>query len=292
MAKKNTTDIQKSKGLFAEAMVRLRRNKGAMIGLAIFVLIVLVALLSPVFFDYEKDVIRQDYSQVKLHPSSDHIFGTDEYGRDILARVCWGSRASLSIAAIVTVIALSIGAVLGSLAGYYGGKIDMIIMRIMDIFMAIPGMLLAICIVAALGQGTGKLITALTISSVPSFSRIVRGAVLTVRNSEYVRAATAIGSKDMHIIFSHVVPNGLAPIIVQTTLRFATIILSIAGLSFIGLGIQPPQPEWGSMLAGARTYIRDYSYMCAFPGLAIMITILSLNLLGDGLRDALDPRLK
>lgn len=291
MAKKNP-DIKKSKGLFAEAMVRLRRNKGAMIGLSIFLIIVLIALLSPVFFDYEQDVIKQDYSQVKLAPCADHVFGTDEFGRDILARVCWGSRASLAIAAIVTVIALSLGAVLGSLAGYYGGKVDMVIMRIMDVFMAIPGMLLAICIVAALGPGTEKLCIALTISSIPSFSRIVRGAVLTVRNSEYVRAATAIGSKDMHIIFSHVLPNGLAPIIVQTTLRFATIILSIAGLSFIGLGIQAPQPEWGSMLANARSFIRDYSYMCAFPGLAIMITILSLNLLGDGLRDALDPRLK
>lgn len=289
---KNTEKVKKSKGQFAEAWVRLRRNKGAMIGLGIFLLIVMIAILSPVFFDYENDVIKQDYSSVKLPPSSEHIFGTDEFGRSILARVCWGSRASLSIAAIVTVIALSIGAVLGSLAGYYGGKVDMIIMRIMDIFMAIPGMLLAICIVAALGTGTEKLVIALTISSVPSFSRIVRGAVLTVRNSEYVRAATAIGSRDMHIIFSHVVPNGLAPIIVQTTLRFATVILSIAGLSFIGLGIQAPQPEWGSMLANARTFIRDSSYMCAFPGLAIMITILSLNLLGDGLRDALDPRLK
>ena len=289
---KNTEKVKKSKGQFAEAWVRLRRNKGAMIGLSIFMIIVLIALLSPVFFDYEKDVILQDYSSVKQAPSAEHFFGTDEFGRDILARVCWGSRASLSIGAIVTVIALTIGAILGSLAGYYGGKVDMIIMRIMDIFMAIPGMLLAICIVAALGAGTEKLVIALTISSVPSFSRIVRGAVLTVRNSEYVRAATAIGSKDKHIIFSHVLPNGLAPIIVQTTLRFATVILSIAGLSFIGLGIQPPQPEWGSMLANARSFIRDYSYMCAFPGLAIMITILSLNLLGDGLRDALDPRLK
>jgi peptide/nickel transport system permease protein len=168
----------------------------------------------------------------------------------------------------------------------------MIIMRIMDIFLAVPGTLLAICIVASLGNSIMNLVIAQAVSSIPSFSRVVRGAVITARDAEYVEAARAIGAKDARIIFKDVLPNSLAPIIVQTTLQVASVILSIAGLSFIGLGIPAPRPEWGAMLSASRAYIRDYSYMCLFPGLAIMTTILSLNLLGDGLRDALDPRLR
>ncbi|MBR3735126.1 MAG: ABC transporter permease, partial [Lachnospiraceae bacterium] len=262
----------KKQSQLGEVWKRLRKNKAAMIGLVIVIILVLTAILSPLLFDYDEVVIKTDIINAKQSPSSEHWFGTDEMGRDIFARICYGSRASLSIAAITVACSLAVGLVFGSLAGFYGGKVDMIIMRVMDVFLAIPGTLLAICIVAALGTGTSKLIIALSVSSVPSFSRIVRGAVLTVRNSEYIQAAHAIGAKDRIVIFSHVLPNALAPIIVQVTLRMADIILTIAGLSFLGLGIQPPSPEWGAMLSSGRSFIRDYSYMTAFPGLAIMIT--------------------
>lgn len=258
----------------------------------IVVLLVLIGILSPIIFDYETQVIKTDYSNTLQAPSAAHPFGTDELGRDILIRTLYATSTSLSIGVVTVIVALAIGLVLGSAAGYFGGKVDMIIMRIMDIFLAIPGTLLAICIVASLGNSIMNLVIAQAVGATPKFARVVRGAVMTVRDSEYVEAARAIGAKDTTIIFRDVLPNSLAPIIVQTTLEVASVILSIAGLSFIGLGIPAPRPEWGAMLSASRAYIRDYSYMCLFPGLAIMITILSLNLLGDGLRDALDPRLR
>ena len=271
---------------------RLCRNKTAVIGLIIVVALALIALLSPVFYDYDSQIIKTNYSAALQGPSAEHWFGTDEMGRDIFNRVMYGSTTSLSIGLVTVIVALSGGLILGATAGYYGGKVDMIIMRIMDIFLAVPGTLLAICIVASLGNSIMNLVIAQAVSSIPSFSRVVRGAVITARDAEYVEAARAIGAKDARIIFKDVLPNSLAPIIVQTTLQVASVILSIAGLSFIGLGIPAPRPEWGAMLSASRAYIRDYSYMCLFPGLAIMTTILSLNLLGDGLRDALDPRLR
>lgn len=282
----------KKKSQIADVWKRLCRNKTAVLGLVIFGLLALMAIISPIVLDYETQVIKADYSSTLQAPSAAHWFGTDELGRDILFRVMYGSTVSLSIGIVTVIVALFFGLILGAAAGYYGGRIDMVIMRIMDIFLAIPGTLLAICIVASLGNSIPNLVIAQAVSSIPTFSRVVRGAVITARDAEYVEAARAIGAKDGTIIFQEVLPNSLAPIIVQTTLQVATVILSIAGLSFIGLGIPAPRPEWGAMLSGARAYIRDYSYMCLFPGLAIMTTILSLNLLGDGLRDALDPRLR
>ena len=284
-------DIKK-KSQFVEVWKRLCRNKTAVLGLVIVALLTLMAILSPILIDYETQVIKTNYSEALQAPSADHWFGTDEMGRDILLRVMYGSTVSLSIGVVTVAVSLTVGLILGAAAGYFGGKTDMIIMRIMDIFLAIPGTLLAICIVASLGNSIPNLVIAQAVSSIPTFSRVVRGAVITARDADYVEAARAIGAKDATIIFHEVLPNSLAPIIVQTTLQVASVILSIAGLSFIGLGIPAPRPEWGAMLSGARAYIRDYSYMCLFPGLAIMTTILSLNLLGDGLRDALDPRLK
>ena len=284
-------DIKK-KSQFVEVWKRLCRNKTAVLGLVIVALLTLMAILSPILIDYETQVIKTNYSEALQAPSADHWFGTDEMGRDILLRVMYGSTVSLSIGVVTVAVSLPVGLILGAAAGYFGGKTDMIIMRIMDIFLAIPGTLLAICIVASLGNSIPNLVIAQAVSSIPTFSRVVRGAVITARDADYVEAARAIGAKDATIIFHEVLPNSLAPIIVQTTLQVASVILSIAGLSFIGLGIPAPRPEWGAMLSGARAYIRDYSYMCLFPGLAIMITILSLNLLGDGLRDALDPRLR
>ena len=284
-------DIKK-KSQFVEVWKRLCRNKTAVLGLVIVALLTLMAILSPILIDYETQVIKTNYSEALQAPSADHWFGTDEMGRDILLRVMYGSTVSLSIGVVTVAVSLTVGLILGAAAGYFGGKTDMIIMRIMDIFLAIPGTLLAICIVASLGNSIPNLVIAQAVSSIPTFSRVGRGAVITARDADYVEAARAIGAKDATIIFHEVLPNSLAPIIVQTTLQVASVILSIAGLSFIGLGIPAPRPEWGAMLSGARAYIRDYSYMCLFPGLAIMITILSLNLLGDGLRDALDPRLR
>ena len=284
-------DIKK-KSQFVEVWKRLCRNKTAVLGLVIVALLTLMAILSPILIDYETQVIKTNYSEALQAPSANHWFGTDEMGRDILLRVMYGSTVSLSIGVVTVAVSLTVGLILGAAAGYFGGKTDMIIMRIMDIFLAIPGTLLAICIVASLGNSIPNLVIAQAVSSIPTFSRVVRGAVITARDADYVEAARAIGAKDATIIFHEVLPNSLAPIIVQTTLQVASVILSIAGLSFIGLGIPAPRPEWGAMLSGARAYIRDYSYLCLFPGLAIMTTILSLNLLGDGLRDALDPRLR
>lgn len=282
----------KKKSQFVEVWKRLCRNKTAVLGLVIVALLTLMAILSPILIDYETQVIKTNYSEALQAPNANHWFGTDEMGRDILLRVMYGSTVSLSIGVVTVAVSLTVGLILGAAAGYFGGKTDMIIMRIMDIFLAIPGTLLAICIVASLGNSIPNLVIAQAVSSIPTFSRVVRGAVITARDADYVEAARAIGAKDATIIFHEVLPNSLAPIIVQTTLQVASVILSIAGLSFIGLGIPAPRPEWGAMLSGARAYIRDYSYMCLFPGLAIMTTILSLNLLGDGLRDALDPRLR
>lgn len=282
----------KKKSQVADVWRRLCRNKTAVLGLVIVCLLVLTAIFSPIVFDYDTQVTKADFGNALQAPSAAHPFGTDEMGRDILIRVMYGTSISLSIGVVTVIVALAIGLVLGSAAGYFGGKVDMVIMRIMDVFLAIPGTLLAICIVASLGNSIPNLVIAQAVSAVPTFSRVVRGAVMTVRDAEYIEAARAVGAKDATIIFRDVLPNSLAPIIVQTTLQVASVILSIAGLSFIGLGIPAPTPEWGAMLSSARAYIRDYSYMCLFPGLAIMTTILSLNLLGDGLRDALDPRLR
>lgn len=288
----NGVKVAKKKSQVADIWKRLCRSKTAMIGLAIVVLLILMVAFAGVIYDYDTVVIKQDVPNRLQSPSSAHPFGTDETGRDILARVMHGGRMSLGISFVSVIFSLTAGGFFGAVAGFFGGKADMIIMRFMDILLAIPGTLLAITIVASLGASTGNLIIALAISGVPSFSRIVRGAVLTVKDVEYIEAARAIGAKNGTLIMSHVLPNCMAPILVQTTLNVASVILTTAGLSFLGLGIQPPRPEWGGMLSSGRAYIRDYSYITFFPGFAIMITILSLNLLGDGLRDALDPRLK
>ena len=269
---------------------RLRRAPLAMIGLIVVFLLVLTA----VFADYIAPFgyADQDLMAAFEPPSAAHWFGTDEFGRDIFSRIIYGSRISLQVGFIAVGIAVFAGGFLGAIAGYYGGKSDNFIMRAMDILLSIPSILLAIAIAASLGPGLFNLMIAVGISSTPNYARIVRGSVLSIRNQEFVEAAKAVGSSDLRIIAKHIIPNCMAPIIVQATLGVAIAILTAAGLSFIGLGIQPPIPEWGSMLSGGREYIRDYAYMTVFPGLAIMVTILALNFLGDGLRDALDPKLK
>ncbi len=275
-----------------EILSLLSKNKAAMFGLIFLVLLILVSLGADLLYDYDAMVIEQNISERLQWPSLEHPFGTDDYGRDLLARVVHGSRMSLYVSFLSVAISLILGGILGAVSGYYGGVIDNIIMRITDILLAIPMTLLAMVIVAALGANTINLVIALSVSSIPTFARIVRGSVLTVREVDYIEAASAIGAKDATIIFSHILPNCMGPIIVQTTLRVAATIANTAALSFLGLGVQAPAPEWGALLSAGRNYIRDYSYLTFIPGLAIMLTILALNLLGDGLRDALDPRLK
>lgn len=271
-------------------MKSLSRNKMAMLGLFILIVLVLCAIFANQIapYDYAKQNLRETFQ----HPSAQHWFGTDEFGRDIFSRVVYGARMSLMVGVISVSIAVLIGGLLGAIAGYYGGTIDNIIMRCMDVLLAIPQTLLAIAVVAALGTGLFNLMIAVGISSIPTYARIVRASVLTIRGEEYIEAAVASGDSDAKIIMKHILPNCLAPVMVQMTLGIAFAILTAAGMSFIGLGIQPPTPEWGNMLSGGRDYIRGYAYMTVFPGLAIVTTVLSLNLLGDGLRDALDPKLK
>ena len=278
---------RKKRSQLAEIWRRMRRNRLAMLGLAVVVILILVAVFADQIADYNTVVIKQDVVHRFQGPSAEHWFGTDELGRDIFARLVHGARISLLVA-----IALATGGTLGAIAGYFGGVVDNVIMRVMDVFLSIPILLLAIMIVAALGSSMTNLMIAIGLASMPTFARVVRASVLSVKDQEFVEAARAIGATNGHIILRHILPNCLSPIIVQATLRVATAILSTASLSFIGLGIKPPAPEWGAMLASGRSAIRDAPHVVVIPGLVIMITILALNLLGDGLRDALDPKLK
>ena len=282
----------KKRSMAVEIWQRLTRNKMAMLGLAILVILALGAIFADVIADYDTKVIAQNISERLQGPSAAHWFGTDEFGRDIFARILHGSRVSQVVGLISVSVSLILGGSLGAFAGYYGGRVDMIIMRIMDIFLAVPSILLAITIVAALGTNLVNVMLAIGISGIPSFARIVRAAVLSVKDQEFVESARAIGTSNATIIFREILPNCMAPIIVQATLSVASAILSTASLSFIGLGVQPPAPEWGAMLSSGRNFLRDAMHLTLFPGLAIVVTILALNLLGDGLRDALDPRLK
>ena len=282
----------KQRSMFVETWKRLRKNKGAMIGLFIVVVLFLLAIFAGVIFDYDTDVIGQNYNELLQEPSWKHPFGTDEMGRDLLARIIYGSRASLFISFAAVCLAAVIGCFFGAISGYFGGMVDSIIMRITDMLLAIPETLFAITLVAALGTSTFTLIIALAISNIPIYCRLLRGSVMTQRGSEHIEAARAIGAKTSTIIWTHILPNCIAPVLVQFTLSIAVTILTISGLSFLGLGVAPPKPEWGALLSSSRSYMREHTYLTIFPGLAIMATILSLNLLGDGLRDALDPRLR
>ncbi|MEA5038641.1 MAG: ABC transporter permease [Clostridiaceae bacterium] len=270
---------------------RFRKNKLAMAGLVIFAFMVLMAVYISIFGDYEK-AITMDMPNKFLTPSSEHLFGTDQYGRDIFIRMLFGARISLSVGLLTMVLSLVVGSLIGAVAGYYGGKIDDLLMRIVDVFLAIPSTLLAIAIVAALGQGMFNLLLATAISQIPAFARVVRSAILTVKGQDYIEAARACGTGGSRIILRHILPNAMGPIIVQATLNIARTILGISSLSFIGLGISPPTPEWGSMLAEGKTQMRYYPHLILIPGAAIALAVMSLNVIGDGLRDALDPRLK
>lgn len=281
--------IRKS-GPWRDTWRRLRQNKMAMFGLFIILLLIFAAIFADFIAPHGFD--DQNLKDKLTPPGSKYLLGADNFGRDIFSRIIYGSRISLQVGFIAVGISAIVGGALGAIAGYYGGKLDNFVMRIMDVLLAIPGILLAISIVAALGPGLKNVMIAVGVGSIPSYARIVRASVLSIRDEEFIEAAKAVGASDFRIITKHILPNSMAPIIVQATLGVAGAILSAAGLSFIGLGIQPPMPEWGAMLSSGRNYLRDHWHVATFPGLAIMITIFALNLLGDGLRDALDPRLK
>ena len=272
---------------------RFRKNKTAVLGLILLLAIIVVAAAAPLMFDYEKDALEHNILDRFKTPFQDgHLLGTDQFGRGMFARIVYGARISLALGFGAILISVLIGILLGSVAGFYGGKIDNIIMRIMDIFLAIPHVLMAMIIVAALGSGVQNLLIAMAISSTPQFARIVRSAVITQRDSLYVEACRAIGTSDSRIILKHIIPNALGPIVVQATLNLAKTILNISFLSYLGLGVPSPTPEWGAMLSEAKDFMLYRPYLIIEPGCAIILSVLSLNLLGDGLRDALDPKLK
>jgi len=252
----------------------------------------LVAAFSGFVLDYKTQVIGQNIMERLQPPSLQHFLGTDELGRDLFFRILYGTRYSLLVGIGSVAAAMLVGVTLGAVAGYYGGRTEDIIMRLTDIFAAVPGLLLGVVIVASLGASLPNLIIALGFSTMPQFVRITRASVLTVREQEYVEASVAIGLTGPEIIFTHILPNCLSPLIVTATLRVAQNIISASAMSFLGLGIPAPEPEWGALLSAGRAFVRTHSYLTLFPGLAIMLTVLALNLLGDGLRDALDPKLR
>lgn len=266
------------------------KNKVAVVALVILILIIIVAIFADVIspYDYTKQYPKENF----LKPGSTHLMGTDNFGRDIFSRVLHGAKVSLKIGFTSVIISTVIGVIIGAFAGYYEGIFDAIIMRIMDTILSIPQLVLAIALAAALGGGMKNLILAVSLSSIPSYARIVRSQVLPVKNLEYVEAAKLSGVKTFKLIFTEILPNCFAPIIVQATIGVGTAILSAASLSFIGMGIMPPEAEWGQMLSEGRAYIRNYPYMTFFPGLAIAITILVLNVVGDALRDTFDPKFR
>lgn len=280
------------KSRFAEVWKRFRKSNLAMFGLIVILLIIVMASFASVICNYENDAIAQHYDARFLSPSWEHPFGTDDYGRDIFARVLFGTRVSLVVGISSTALACIIACFLGSIVAYYGGKVDTFLMRILDVFMGIPTLLLAIAIAASLGAGIRNLILALVISQIPGFTRIVRSAVFNITDMEYVEAAKAYGCSPLYIIVKHILPNAMGTIIVQATMSVAAQILNTAALSFLGLGQQAPDPELGSILSDAKEYMRYSMWGVLFPGLTISVIALSLNLVGDGLRDALDPRLK
>ena len=288
MAKK-----QKGKNSLNHQIIRrFFRNKAALLGLIYMVVLLFAAVFADKLFDYDTIVIRNNISERLIPPCAAHWFGTDDLGRDIFARVVHGARLSLTISFSAVALALVVGGIIGLFAAYYGGFVDELLMRLTDIFIAVPTTLMCIILVAALGSSSLNLILALGLASMPTFARVVRSAVLTVRDEEYITSARALGARDSEIVTKHVLPNCMGPILVQTTLRIASAIYNPSALSFLGLGIAQPAPEWGGMLSAGRNYIRTASYISLIPGLAIMLTVLALNLMGDGIRDAIDPKLK
>jgi peptide/nickel transport system permease protein len=279
------------RSLWYDAWRRLRYSITARIGMAIVAIILLVAILSPLVDPYDPK-IDSDLENARQPPSAEHLMGTDRLGRDILRRIAHGARLSLSVGLVAVLVAGTGGTLLGLVSGYFGGAVDMVIMRIVDVLMAFPSMLLAIAIVAVRGTGLFNTMIALSVTGVSGYARLVRSMVLSLREREYIQAAHMVGVRNPRIIFRHILPNSLAPIIVSATMGIGGTILGAAALGFLGLGAQPPAPEWGVMISDGVPFLRQQPHMVFFPGMAIMFTVLGFNLLGDGLRDALDPQMQ
>jgi peptide/nickel transport system permease protein len=283
------SDVQRPRTLWGDAFKRLIHTPLAVFGAVILLVVVIMALFGPQIAPYDPN--GMNFAERFVPPGPGHPLGTDDFGRDTLSRIIYGARVSLEVGIIAVTLAGTVGSILGLIAGYSNRYIDEIIMRAMDVLYAFPAILLAIAILAALGKGIGNAMIAIGVVYMPIFARITRAAVLTVRNEDFILAARAMGASHLRIVFVHILPNVLSPIIVETTLSLAFAILAEAALSFFGLGTQPPDPSWGRMLSEGRNFFRQSGYMALFPGLAIMLTVMGFNFLGDGLRDALDPRL-
>ncbi|HEX9415183.1 MAG TPA: ABC transporter permease [Gaiellaceae bacterium] len=286
--------LESTGGLWREAWQRLRRNPGAIVGAFFVMSFVVIALFAPVIAPFKPDYFPSTLpSSCCPGPSAQHLLGVDVVGRDTLSRVMYGARFSLTVGVVSVAVGLSIGMVLGAIAGYLGGIVDSVIMRLMDVMLSIPGLLLAIGIVAMLGQGLYQIMIAVGVTNIPIFARLLRGSILSQRENDFVLAARAVGVRRPAILFSHILPNSISPVIVQGTLALATAIIDVAGLGFLGLGPQDPSTaEWGTMLADAQDYLAAQPLLAIFPGIAIVISVLGFNLIGDGLREALDPKLR
>jgi peptide/nickel transport system permease protein len=274
----------------SESFLIFKESKVAIFGLCLFVLIIIFAIGADWISPY--DPLEQNLSQQFQNPSMEHFLGTDRYGRDVFSRIIYGARISLEVGIISVGIGSMCGIFLGLVSGYYGGFLDMFIMRIIDMMLCFPSILLALAVVAILGSGIHNVMVAIGISNIPSFARLVRGSVLSIKEEDYVKAARSLGASDTRIIFKHVLPNCISSVIVLATLSLADAIIWEAALSFLGLGVQPPYPSWGNILSDGREYLRCYPWITTSSGFAIFITVLGINLLGDGLRDALDPKLR
>ncbi|MBS7344619.1 MAG: ABC transporter permease [Caryophanon sp.] len=286
-----TEQVEKKEvGPWKEAWRSYKKSKVALVGAAIVLFVVFLAIFGPLLAP--QGINEQDLSQRLLPPSAEHWFGTDDFGRDIFSRIILGARISIAVGFFSVMLSIIVGTFLGIVAGYYGGWLDTIISRIFDILLAFPSILLAIAIVSILGPSLQNALIAIAIINIPNFGRLVRSKVLSVKQEEYIMAARAIGMKNKRILWKHILPNSMTPVIVQGTLAIATAIIEAAALGFLGLGAQAPTPEWGKMLADARIYLLNAPWTIVFPGVAIMLTVLGFNLMGDGLRDALDPKMK
>lgn len=291
MNRKNIKDGQrKTRSQLGMIWHRFSKNRLAVFGLVILVVMAAMILTAPLYLDYDL-VIKQRISARFQSPNAEHWFGTDQYGRDLFARIIYGGRISFFAGFASVGISFVAGCILGGCAGYFGGKVDTVIMRLVDIFMAVPGMLLTMAVVAALGQGVFNMLIALSCAQIPRFTRVVRASVLNLRDADFVHAAKVGGMGQMRIIFKHILPNGLGPVLVSATLSLGSTILSIASLGFLGIGVAAPTPEWGTIIAENKINIRYHPYLGIFPGIFIGLTVLAFNFVGDGLRDALDPRM-
>jgi len=269
---------------------RLSRHRTALVGLTILAILVAATVVAPAVLPWDPD--EANFEQVLQWPSSTHLLGTDQLGRDLLTRVVYGARVSFLIGVLAVGLSAVLGVPVGLMSGYYGGMVDMAIQRLVDLLLAFPGFLLALTLIAVLGVGVTNVVVSVGLATVPIYIRLVRGVALSIREQVYIEAARAIGTRSRRIIARHVLPNCLAPVIVQSTLQLGTAILTAAGLGFLGLGVRPPTPEWGTMLGEGQTYLFSSWYIATFPGIAIFLSVMAFNLLGDGLRDALDPRMK